>query len=186
MFRDVSGIRGFSRETLVALVANIESREWRRRYLESKQLPEEHPRASTTDDVECILRDSVGKDFTLKEVCHFLFLWNTIQLHFPQVLYGWRKVTSEFMKRLDPDLPFFYFTSSHTRFYEGEMPKFSEPPSRQHKPRRAPRRELLGSSGRVTYAARDSCLNTHILQTQTVSLQKYNEILQMQYETLML
>ena len=75
MFRDVSGIRGFSRETLVALVANIESREWRRRYLESKQLPEEHPRASTTDDVECffsILRDSVGKDFTLKEVCHFL------------------------------------------------------------------------------------------------------------------
>lgn len=34
-------------------------------------IPQEHPRASTTDDVECffsVLRDSVGKDFTLKEV----------------------------------------------------------------------------------------------------------------------
>ena len=31
----------------------------------------ENPRASSTDDVECffsVLRDTVGKDFTLKEV----------------------------------------------------------------------------------------------------------------------
>ena len=31
----------------------------------------EHPRASTTDNVECffsVLRDSVGKDFTLQQV----------------------------------------------------------------------------------------------------------------------
>ena len=64
-------MRGFSRETIVALAANIESREWRRGYLIEKNLPPEHPRASTTDDVEClfsVLRDSVGKDFTLKEV----------------------------------------------------------------------------------------------------------------------
>ena len=64
-------MRGFSRETIVALAANIESREWRRRYLAEHNLPPEHPRASTTDDVECffsVLRDSVGKDFTLKEV----------------------------------------------------------------------------------------------------------------------
>ena len=64
-------MRGFSRETIVALAANIESREWRCGYLIEKNLPPEHPRASTTDDVEClfsVLRDSVGKDFTLKEV----------------------------------------------------------------------------------------------------------------------
>ena len=34
-------------------------------------IPPEHPRASTSDDVECffsVLRDMVGKDFTHKEV----------------------------------------------------------------------------------------------------------------------
>ena len=33
----------------------------------------EHPRASSSDDIECffsVLRDNVVKDFTLKEVCH--------------------------------------------------------------------------------------------------------------------
>lgn len=58
------------------------------------------------------------------------------------------------MKRLDPELPFYYFTSSHSRFYEGEMPEFSEPAPKPCRPRRAPRRELLGSNARVTYAVR--------------------------------
>ena len=64
-------MRGFSRETIITLAANIESREWRCKYLAANNEPPEHPRASTTDDVECffsVLRDSVGKDFTLKEV----------------------------------------------------------------------------------------------------------------------
>ena len=55
----------------MALVANIETREWRHRYNINNSIPLEHPRASTTDDVECffsILRDTVGKDFTLQEV----------------------------------------------------------------------------------------------------------------------
>ena len=55
----------------MALFADIESREWRRGFLAREGLPEEHPRASTTDDVECffsVLHDSVGKDYTLKEV----------------------------------------------------------------------------------------------------------------------
>ena len=55
----------------MALFANIESREWRRAYNTQHNLSPEHPRASTTDDVECffsVLRDSVGKDFTLQEV----------------------------------------------------------------------------------------------------------------------
>ena len=64
-------MRVFSRETLIALAANIESREWRRQYSVDNNLPMQNPRASSTDDVECffsVLRDTVGKDFTLKEV----------------------------------------------------------------------------------------------------------------------
>ena len=59
---------------MVALAANIETREWRRKYNVENGIPSEHPRASTTDDVECffsVLRDTVCKDFTLKEVKQF-------------------------------------------------------------------------------------------------------------------
>ena len=70
--RNVNNVQGFSRETLVALTTNIESREWRCRFCSSNGLPSEHPRVSSTDDVEgffSVLQDSVGKDFTLKEMC---------------------------------------------------------------------------------------------------------------------
>ena len=86
--RDVGCVCGFTRQVLVALIADIETREWRRRELVALSLPPEHPRASTTDDVECffrVLRDFVGKDFTLK-----------------QVKFAWRKVCVEFQKRLNP------------------------------------------------------------------------------------
>ena len=69
-----------SREILVAMIANIESREWRRRFLADCQLPAEHPRSSTTDDVECffsVLRNTVGKDFTLKEVSSYSIVVST-------------------------------------------------------------------------------------------------------------
>ena len=70
-FRSISSVLGFSRESLVAVIANIESREWRRiDNIRNKRKPE-HPRASSTDDVECffsVLRDSIGKNFTTKEV----------------------------------------------------------------------------------------------------------------------
>ena len=55
-----------------ALSADIESRDWRRTFIQSQGLPPANPRSSTSDDVECffgVLRDSVGKDFTVKEVC---------------------------------------------------------------------------------------------------------------------
>ena len=54
-----------------ALIVDIESREWRREFNNLNKIPPEHPRASTTDDVECffsILRDMVGKYFTHKQV----------------------------------------------------------------------------------------------------------------------
>lgn len=132
---------GFTQETLVALTTNIEGREFQRRVSATTGYFE-HPRASTTDDVECffsLLRDNLGKDFTLKHV-----------------QYEWRKCCLEFMKRLDPSLPFYYFTSSHDRFYEGPRPDFSLPPTTKSKrnPRhQRPRRfEQSGSlaKGRAT------------------------------------
>ncbi len=70
------------------------------------------------------------------------------------MLYGWRKVTNEFKKRLDPGLPFYYYTSAHSRFYEGVMPSFNIQASKPKRLRRAPQRELLGASQRVTMAVR--------------------------------
>lgn len=69
--RDITNIRGFTRETLSALLVDLESRVWRRKFNEDNGIPPEHPRASTTDDVECffsVLRDMIGKDFTHKKV----------------------------------------------------------------------------------------------------------------------
>ena len=124
--RDFSTVLGFLRETLVALVTNIEGREWQRRECVINKEPLEHPRASTTDDVECLLsmmRDSISQNFTIKEV-----------------KFGMRKIVCEFSKRLDPALPFYYHTSSHHRYYEGPHPEFDKPPKKT-KDKCVPRRE---------------------------------------------
>lgn len=127
-YRRISGILGFSCETLVAVLANIESREWRRCENFNSGRKPEHPRASSTDDVECffnVMRDSIGQNFTTK-----------------QVKYGFRKACGELIKRLDPDLPFYYYTSSHSRFYEGPLPSFSQSSAaNKRKSRKVPRRE---------------------------------------------
>lgn len=110
-YRSIKGILGFSRETLAALITNIEGTEHRRRENSVMGFPPEHPRACSTDDVECffsVIRDAIGKNFTTKEV-----------------RYGFRKICNEFVKRLNPDLPFYYHTSFHTRFQEGPLPQFN-------------------------------------------------------------
>ena len=40
------------------------------------------------------------------------------------VMLEWRKICNGFAKRIDSKLPFFYYTSTHDRFYEGEMQSF--------------------------------------------------------------
>ena len=128
MCRSLDNVLGFSKQTLVAIVTNTEGREGRRRDNINNGRKPEHPRASSTDDVKCfcsMMRDSIGRNFTTK-----------------QVKFGFRKVCAEFTKRLDPNLPFYYHTSSHTRFYEGPLPDFSEPPTKTlRKSGRVPRRE---------------------------------------------
>lgn len=70
-YRDVSRVQGFTKEVLVALIADIETRNWRDSFNAEHGIPPEHPRSSTTDDIQCffsILRDMVGKSFTTKQV----------------------------------------------------------------------------------------------------------------------
>ena len=64
----------------------------------------------------------------------------------------------EFLKRNDPDLPFHYYTSSHTRYYAENMPDFNQPPRKQRELRRPPRREVFGPSvgRRITFAVHGS------------------------------
>ena len=88
-----------------------------RRRCISENIPLEHPRASSTDDVECffsVIRSMVGEHFTSKAV-----------------MLKWRKLCNEFAKRIDSKLPFYYYTSTHDRFYEGEMQSFDVPGSKK-------------------------------------------------------
>ena len=87
---------------LVVATTNIESQE-RCRWLPHRNL--EHSRSGTLAGVECffsMMRDTVGHD-----------------LIYQTVKYGFRKICNEFVKRLESDLPFYYHTSSHTRFQKG-------------------------------------------------------------------
>ena len=138
--RSLSGIRGMTRETLIALTTTIESREWARRKLANEGLPAEHPRASSTDDVKCffsLLRNMIGNHFTAKAV-----------------MLEWRKVCFEFSKRIDKNLPFYYYTSTHERFYEGERQSFDKfvKPKRNPRHQRVRTREQPGNlaTGRTT------------------------------------
>ena len=136
---------------MTALIANIETREWRCREIAQSQVDTlEHPRASNTDDVECffsILRDHVGTNFALK-----------------QVKFAWRKVCVKFQ---DPSLPFHYLTSSHDRFYEGPHPSFNEP-RKKKKSKRVPKGEQIASftSGQATLPVRGSLYNHSFISKQ--------------------
>lgn len=87
-------------------------------------------RTSTTDDVECffsVLRDTVGKYFTLKCV-YVLWDFEIYVIMVTNVYYGWMKVMHKSLKQLDPDIPFYYHTSAHNHFYEGSVPDFHTKP----------------------------------------------------------
>ena len=126
---------------MIVVTTDNESREFKVIQNMEEGHPPEHPRDSTTDDVECIfsvLRDLVGKNFTVSKV-----------------QYEWKKVWQEFQKSINPELPFCYHTSSHDRFCEGPRPSFdvsSQSPGRNPRHQRVQRREQLGllAPGRVT------------------------------------
>jgi len=70
LFIHISGVRQFRRETLIVPVSNIESREWKRNYNCEHNIPAKYlkPVTLTTWSVfSSVLRDTVGKDFILKQ-----------------------------------------------------------------------------------------------------------------------
>ena len=70
MSRPIKGICGFTQETIVGLVANLESRELRPVEYQKRGLPPEHPRASATVDVEGIIalkHETIGGIFDVKQ-----------------------------------------------------------------------------------------------------------------------
>jgi len=77
-----------------------------------------------------MMSDTIGENFTTK-----------------QVKYGMRKIMCEFLKRINPDLPFYYYTSAHHRYYEGAHPDFDKAPLKQPKDKRVPRREQPAGFG---------------------------------------
>ena len=112
-FRPIKGICGLTQETVVGLVANLESRELRRAEYQERGLPPEHPWASATDDVEgiiALMREMLGDIFDVK-----------------QFLDAQPKILSEFKKRIDPDLEFFYWTGANERYRDFELPSFNQP-----------------------------------------------------------
>ena len=69
IYRPIQGLQGFSRETVIEVTTNIESQEFRRR--QNNEIGHaENPRASETDDLECLYgmcHSWLGSHFTLKE-----------------------------------------------------------------------------------------------------------------------
>ena len=110
--RPLKGICGFTREILVGLVANLESRELRRCENLARKLPPEHPGASSMDDVEglfSLLHDMLGNIFDLKQ-------FDDAQ----------SKILNEFNKRINPELKYCYWTGTKERYNELEMLSFNE------------------------------------------------------------
>ncbi len=94
------------------MVANIESQEQRRLEYQKRSLAPEHPRASATDDLEgffATLHQLLGPSFD-----HKTFVDN------------YRKIEQEFVKRIDTDLPYYYWTGVNERYNVGPMKSFNE------------------------------------------------------------
>ena len=102
-----------TREVIVGLVANLESRQLREVEYRCRALKPEHPRSSSIDDVEsfiALLHEMLGPIFDMKE------FYNALP-----------KILNEYGKRIDNELPFFYWTGSKTRYKDFELPSFNEP-----------------------------------------------------------
>ena len=96
----------------MALIANTKSQENWRADCETKGLPQEHLRASSTDDVE-------GYTATPHQLIGVIFDHKTFRDNN-------RKITQEFTKQVDPDLPFYYWTGVNERYNYGSLKSFNK------------------------------------------------------------
>ena len=102
-----------TKETIIGLTTNIESQELRRQEYQSRGIAPEHPRASSTDDVEGLVR-------MLHDMFGPVFDHKTLLDQMP-------KVFNEFAIQMDPELPYYYWTSYKERYHSDPLPHFNEP-----------------------------------------------------------
>jgi hypothetical protein len=113
IFRPVKNIRGLTREVVVALVANIEGFLQRALNYTTRGIKQANPRSGTSDDVEGLfstIREMVGQEFGMK-----------------QFYDSYPKILAEYEKKLNPDLPFYYWTGCHLRYRDIPLPDFDKP-----------------------------------------------------------
>ena len=141
---------GFTRELIVGLIANLESREIRRQEYLKRVLPPEHLRASSSDDVEgfvALLHDMFGLIFDL----------------------------NEFGKRIDPNLPFYYWTDAKEHYRDFALPSFNDPTGPGDVERLDRIKVVLFSYNRIY---RDQTLSARI--TRGMFVASYNKIFHIQ------
>ena len=113
ILRPIKGIQGLTREIVVALFANCESLELRREEYRDRGLFPEYPRASSTDDVEGLI--ALQHDQLRDVFYHKAFLSQQ------------PKILNECIKKIDPDLPFYYWTGHRHRYSDDPLTSFNEP-----------------------------------------------------------
>ncbi|XP_020617251.1 uncharacterized protein LOC110055224 [Orbicella faveolata] len=111
--RPIKGICGMTREIIVGLVANLETHQQGREEYTKRDLPLEHPRASSTDDVEGIIA-------LFHEVIDVVFDTKEFYDEFS-------KIMNEFSKKSDPSLSFYYLTGTQTHYRDFPLSSFNEP-----------------------------------------------------------
>ena len=116
MFRSLKSrpVQGLTREVIVGLVANLESLELRHAEYAQRDIPPEHPKSGTTDDVDifiiALLHELLGDIFDLKQFYD----------EHPKIL-------NEFNEGINPDLPFYCWTGKHHRYQDFPLASFNQP-----------------------------------------------------------
>ncbi len=129
----------------------------------SRGLPPEHPRASSTDDVEgffSLLHDQLGDVFD-----HKVFLQQQT------------KLLSEFTKKIDPDLPFFYWTGHEHRYTSELLASFNVPSGKEEKLDRVnvSRRCVCGEPRIIATKALINCQSIFSPCCRETTTDKYND-----------
>ena len=113
ILRLIKGIQGFTREIVVALIANCKSLELRRSEYVKWGLSPKHPRAGSTNHVEGFISLLHGQ------------LWDVFD--HKAFLQCQQKFFNKFMKKINPDLSFYYWTGHKHRFKLEPLPSFNKP-----------------------------------------------------------
>ena len=101
-------VHGLTRETVIALLASLNSFQMRRHDDRDRGMTLEHPRSGKSDDVESfisVLQEMLGDVFDMKS------FFDT----YPKIL-------DEFFKRINPAFPCYHWIGKKTRYTEAALP----------------------------------------------------------------